>query len=61
MLPSEMPLHHCVAALDTGFVLTYVLARIWSGFLEVVVGPNPPRSCSDTAMGTGGNAWQVRH
>lgn len=53
ILPSEMTLHHCVAALDTGFVLTYILARICSEFMEVVVGTNPPRSCSDMAMGMG--------
>ncbi|PKU46460.1 hypothetical protein llap_3232 [Limosa lapponica baueri] len=50
MLPSEMPLHHCVAALDTGFVLTDILARIWiyeSGDMT-----NPPRSCSHMAVGT---------
>lgn len=27
--------------------------------MEVVVGPNPPRRCSDTTMGMGGNAWHV--
>lgn len=57
MLFSEMPLHHCVAALDTGFVLTEVPARIriyGSGGRT-----NPPRTCSVMAVGTGGNAWQV--
>lgn len=55
MLLSEMPLHHCVAALDTGFLLTYLLARLCPGFMEAGVGLNPPSSCSDTVVGMDGN------
>lgn len=56
MLLSEMPLHHCVAALDTGFVLTYLLPRACPGFMELAIGLNPPSSCSDAVMGMDGNA-----
>lgn len=27
--------------------------------MELVAGPNPPRRCSDTTMGMGGNTWHV--
>lgn len=63
MLLSEMPLHHCVAALDTGFFLTYLLSGICPGFMEAVMGLSPPSTGSDTVMGMHGNArrscWSV--
>lgn len=49
-----MPLHHCVAALDTGFLLTYLRARVSPGSAEVVMGLNPPSSSSDSH----GDGWQ---
>lgn len=56
MLLSEMPLHHCVAALDTGFLLAYLRARVSPGSMEAAMGLNPPSSCSDTVTGMDGNA-----
>lgn len=61
MLPSELPLHHCVAAPDTAFVLEDALTRTRSGFMDVVVGPKPPGSRCGLAAGTGGNVARLQH
>lgn len=55
MFPSELPLHHCVAAPDTAFVLEDTLAGTRSGFTD---GDGGTQTSRELLWPGRGNGWQ---